>query len=138
MRVVADTNTVVSGTLWHGNPRRILDAARDDLIELFTSKALLAELQNVLRRGKFAERLLLSNHTAHEVVRNYAYLATVIHVEETERVVIRDPDDDAVIACAKASHSDFIVSGDNDLLDLGEHQGIRILDPTDFLSDLGL
>lgn len=138
MRVVADTNTVVSGTLWHGNPRRILDAARDDLIELFTSKALLAELQNVLGRGKFAERLLLSNHTAYEVVRNYAYLATVIHVEETERVVIRDPDDDAVIACAKASHYDFIVSGDNDLLELGEYQGIRILDPAGFLSDLGL
>ncbi len=54
MRVTADTNTIVSGSLWHGNPRRVLDAAHDGLIELFTSKILLEELKDVLGRGKFA------------------------------------------------------------------------------------
>jgi len=48
MRVVADTNIVVSGLLWKGNPRRLLDAARDGTIDLFTSAVLLTELEDVL------------------------------------------------------------------------------------------
>jgi putative PIN family toxin of toxin-antitoxin system len=54
MRVVADTNVVVSGLLWRGNPRRVLDAARDGIIELFTSIVLLEELEDVLSRERFA------------------------------------------------------------------------------------
>jgi putative PIN family toxin of toxin-antitoxin system len=50
MRVVADTNIAVSGLLWRGNPRRVLDAARDSIIELFTSTNLLEELEDVLGR----------------------------------------------------------------------------------------
>ena len=138
MRVTADTNTVISGSLWHGNPRRILDAAHDGLIELFTSKTLMEELQEVLNRGKFAERLAASNRTAREVVRNYAFVATVVNVTKTDRVVIRDPDDDAVIACAVMSQSDVIVSGDYDLLDLKEYRGIRILTASELLAELGL
>ncbi|MGB9179188.1 MAG: putative toxin-antitoxin system toxin component, PIN family [Pyrinomonadaceae bacterium] len=57
MRVVADTNIVVSGLLWRGNPRRVMDAARDGIIELFTSVPLLEELEDVLSREKFAARL---------------------------------------------------------------------------------
>ncbi len=57
MRVVADTNIVVSGLLWRGNPRLILDAARDGGIDLYTSGALLDELEEVLVREKFSGRL---------------------------------------------------------------------------------
>jgi len=54
MQVVADTNIVISGLLWRGNPRQILDAARDGIIGLFTSFMLLEELEDVLSREKFA------------------------------------------------------------------------------------
>ncbi len=57
MKVVADTNVVVSGLLWHGPSRQVLDAACAGSIQLFTTTVLLAELQDVLRRPKFAERL---------------------------------------------------------------------------------
>ena len=50
MRVVVDTNTIVSGLFWHGAPRRVLDAARTGRIQLFTSPVLLAELEDVLSR----------------------------------------------------------------------------------------
>lgn len=56
-RIVPDTNIVISGVLWRGNPRRVLDAARDKIIELFTSPVLLEELEDVLIREKFARRL---------------------------------------------------------------------------------
>ena len=58
MRIVADTNTVVSGLLWRGKQRRILDAARDGIVELCISDALLYELEDVLSRPKFSKRLV--------------------------------------------------------------------------------
>ena len=64
MRVVADTNIVVSGLLWRGNPRRLLEAAREGTIDLFTSAALLAELEDVLSRAKFAQRLVSAGSLA--------------------------------------------------------------------------
>lgn len=63
MRVVADTNTVVSGLLWHGAPRQVLDVARAGTLELYTSALLLAELADVLQGPKFAQRLTLVDVT---------------------------------------------------------------------------
>ncbi|MGZ8844502.1 MAG: putative toxin-antitoxin system toxin component, PIN family [Pyrinomonadaceae bacterium] len=57
MRVVADTNIIVSGLLWRGNPRLVLEAARDGLIDLYASAVLLDELEEVLSREKNRERL---------------------------------------------------------------------------------
>ena len=138
MRVTADTNTIVSGSLWHGNPRRILEAAHSGTIELFTSLKLIAELEEVLGRGKFAAIISKAESSPREIVRNYRLVATVINAEPVDPVVIRDPDDDEVIACAVASRSEVIVSGDNDLLDLKRYKNIRILTATELLSELNL
>ena len=124
--------------LWRGNPRRILDAARDGIIELYTSPALLEELEDVLSREKFAARLSVANVTVQELVSGYSALATVIEAEPIEPVILRDPDDDAVLACALSADAEVIVSGDSDLLDLKEHKGIRILQATEFLAELAL
>ncbi len=96
MRIVADTNIVVSALLWRGNPRRLLDAARDRIIELFTSAVLLEELEEVLSREKFASRLEAAEVTAHELILGYAALATIVEAEPIEPVIVADPDDDAV------------------------------------------
>lgn len=138
MRAVPDTNIVVSGLLWRGNPRRVLDAARDGIIELYTSSALLEELEDVLSREKFAKRLEAADVTVQELVEGYSALATVIDAEPIEPVIIRDPDDDAVIACAFSAEAEIIVSGDDDLLELKEYQGIRILTATKLLAELSL
>ena len=138
MRIVADTNIVISGLFWHGNPRRILDAARDGIIELYTRPALLDELAEVLRRDKFAARLEAANASVQQLAEDYAALATVIDPVTLEPIVIRDLDDDAVLACAISAECEYIVSGDDDLLDLKGHGDISILTATDFLSELHL
>ncbi|HXG68464.1 MAG TPA: putative toxin-antitoxin system toxin component, PIN family [Blastocatellia bacterium] len=138
MRVVADTNVVVSGLLWRGNPRRVLDAARDGIIELYTSAALLEELEAVLSREKFATRLEAANLTVHELVVGYAALATVIEADAIEPVILADPDDDTVLACALAAQCEVIASGDSHLLDLKQYQGIRIVTATELLAELSL
>ena len=127
MRVVADTNTLVSGLLWHGNPRRILDAARAGTLQMYTTAALLAELEEVLQRPKFAQRLALAGVTSHTLVFGYAALARLVEPAEIAPVILADPDDDAVLACAVAVRAEIIVSGDSHLLDLKEYEGIPIV-----------
>jgi putative PIN family toxin of toxin-antitoxin system len=136
MRAVADTNILVSGLLWHGPPRNVLDAARAGHLSLFTTASLLAELQDVLLRPKFAERLKRAGFTADELVVGYAALASLVQPAAMEPVITADPDDDAVLACAIAARANVIVSGDPHLLHLRDYRGIRILTAVQLLAEL--
>jgi putative PIN family toxin of toxin-antitoxin system len=122
--------------MWRGKSRRILDAARAGDIQLFTTVVLLAELEDVLGREKFAARLASIAVTPRELILGYAALASVIEPAEIEPVVLADPDDDAVIACAVAAHCEVIVSGDSHLLDLKEYQGVRIVTAAELVAEI--
>ena len=126
MRVVADTNSVVSAFLWGGLPVQVLSAAREKRISLFASAALIAELEVVLRREKFAARIASVASSADELVLGYRALVSIVRATAIAPIS-RDPDDDRVLACALAAEANFIVSGDGDLLSLGDFRGIRIL-----------
>lgn len=126
MRVVADTNIVVSGLLWHGPPRQVLDRARRGEIHLFTSIELLEELEDVLQRKKFSRRLRLASVSPDYLVFGYANLTQLVRPATIEPVVLEDPDDDAVLACALAAQAQAIVSGDSHLLDLRRHREVSI------------
>jgi len=136
MRVVADTNIVISGLLWRGNPRRVLDAAREGTIDLFTSAVLLAELEDVLGRDRFKKRLESAGVSPHDLVLGYAGLASVIQPASIEPVVLADPDDDAVLACAVAARGEIIVSGDGHLLGLSLYGDIRILTAAELIAEI--
>lgn len=64
MRIVADTNVIVSAFLWGGTPRRLLDAFQTRQFELFTSRDLVAELEEVLSRETFAKQFSQTRFTA--------------------------------------------------------------------------
>jgi predicted nucleic acid-binding protein len=51
-------------------------------------------------------------------------------------VIADDPDDDAVLSCAKEGNAAYIVTGDRDLLSLGVYEGIKIVTPVQFLQAL--
>lgn len=127
MKIVLDTNTVISGLFWNGAPRQVLDLARRGLISLYISPDLLAELAVVLGREKFIERLKLAPVTVDDLLYGYAALAQVILPVRFEPVVEADPDDDKVLACVKTAHTDVIVSGDIHLLDLKEFEETSIV-----------
>ena len=134
MKVVLDNNTVVSGLLWHGHSRRILDLAREGSLSLYTSTTLLAELDDVLTRAKFATRLARIHGDAKTLSEGYLTLAETVEPTYTPQVVKLDPDDDRVLACALAVGADYIISGDRHLLDLGNYEDIPILNAADFLA----
>ncbi len=128
MRFVLDTNLLVSGVIADGLPRRLVDGAQAGEFELCTSEVLLAELLDVLPRGKFAQRLGQAGLTPQGIVDDLRRLAVVASPTATPRVVPTDPDDDHVIAAAVAGQADLIASGDKrDLLPMGSFAGIPII-----------
>lgn len=132
MRLVLDTNTVVSGLLWDKAPSHLIRVGLDKRVELFTSQALILELEDVLPRRKFGRRVAASGFTIAELVARYALLAPVMVPAVIARVSA-DPDDDHVLACALGAQADLIVSGDRHLLDLKAYQGIPIVSAAEAL-----
>ena len=79
MRLVFDTNVVTSGLLWNGAPAQLIEAARADDIELFSSRILLAELTRILRRAKFSKAIAASGLALEELVLGYAELVLLVN-----------------------------------------------------------
>lgn len=134
MRVVLDTNTVISGFLWGSYPRQILDLVRNQQIDIYTSSALIEELLDVLSRPKFAQRLkAVIQETPEALVNNYRNLVEIVEIYTVEKIIINDPDDDQVLACAVSSSADYIISDDQDLLTLKLDQNIPIVTAREFM-----
>ena len=127
MRVVLDTNIVVSALLWGGVPYRLLVHAQMGVIELVTSPTLIAELNMVLARTHLGVRVTAQNMTVDGLVAQYQALAHIITPQFVPAIVANDPDDDHVLACAVEGGANLIVSGDKHLLNLGgQYLGIPI------------
>ncbi|HJX16945.1 MAG TPA: putative toxin-antitoxin system toxin component, PIN family [Acidiferrobacterales bacterium] len=128
-----DTNCVVSAFLWGGTPRQIIDAAVEGQCQLFTSGALLAELEEVLARGKFRPRFLSAQTSVAQILAEYTGQVTVVHAASISPTITADPDDDQVLACAVTAQADLIVSGDRHLLDLKQYRDIPVATPAEAL-----
>lgn len=131
LRIVADTNVIVSAVLWGGTPGRLIAAAVEGGIQLFTSQALLDELADVIHRKKLTKAVALTGQTAEQILHDYRRLAHRVSARALTAQVSRDADDDHVLACALAARADLIVSGDRDLSDLKEFEGMPIVRPAE-------
>jgi putative PIN family toxin of toxin-antitoxin system len=128
LRLVLDTNIVVSALLWQGAPRRLLQLATDnEAVMLFTSAALIDELRNTLGYRKFEKRLADAGSSVEDVIALYKSIAEIIIAAPPARWVPRDQDDDIVVATAVGGSAHAIVSGDRDLLDLEQVAGMIVL-----------
>jgi putative PIN family toxin of toxin-antitoxin system len=135
VRIVLDTNVVMSALLWRGTPYRLLDAIQQrSSTQLYSSAALLEELADVLTRPSATKRLALIEKTAATVLADYVEVIELVTPTTVPRVVPGDIDDDQVIAAAVAAKANLIVSGDRKhLLPLGSHAGITIVDVAEAL-----
>jgi putative PIN family toxin of toxin-antitoxin system len=127
VRLVLDANTALSGLLWGGPPGRFILAAQRGETEIASSVALLTELRDVLGRDKFARRLTHRGFAGVRVFADYVALVTIVAPALITPTILRDPDDDAVLAAALGARADLIVSGDVHLLNLKSFQGIDIV-----------
>lgn len=127
MRVLLDTNVLVSAVLSGGLPRRLLDHALRGRFVLVTGDDLLDEFEDVVRDRFGFDR------SAARLVR--AELDTIAELAQPRDLApaSRDPDDDVVLATAVAGGAEAVVTGDKDLLVLEPHAGIPILTPRQFV-----
>lgn len=130
MRVLFDTNVLVSAVLFGGLPRELLQRALRGEFDVVTSVRLMAEFEEVL-----VERFNLGPKIAQAVRSEYELLAHVVRPRRVPRIA-RDPDDNEVLAAAVTGAADFIVTGDSDLLALERHGGRAILTPRRFEDQL--
>jgi len=133
MRVVADTNVLISALMFGGLPGRFLDLALGRRFTLLASKALLDELDEKLR-GKFA----VSESDALVIRAKLEGSAELADPDFQLNAVPDDPDDNRVLECAVAGKADWIVSGDRHLLRIGRYAGIAIVTVRQFVETAGL
>lgn len=133
MRIVVDTNILVSGFLWGGVPLRVLELARSKSISIISSEPLIAEFTLVIFRDKFTERFQQIGRTPDEFLADYRNLVEIVQPAEIEPVVLNDPPDDAVLACALGGNAEYIISGNRHLLNLNSYHSIPIMTATNFL-----
>jgi uncharacterized protein len=126
MRLVLDTNVIVSALLWHGSPSKVFRSGLEEGHSFFTSPPLLAELTRVLLRPKLRLQIAKSQLSITDVIRVYSESTTSVEPVRTPRIV-SDPDDDVVIGTALAAKADFIVTGDLALLSIVQYGGVRIV-----------
>jgi uncharacterized protein len=129
VRVVLDTNVLVSGIGWSGPPAAIVDAALAGRVTPLTTSALLSELTRALGYPK-----LKSIAPAAETLVQLLRAAFIVVDVERRIAVCADETDNRVLEAAVNGGADYIVTGDKHLLELDPFEGIRIVRPAEFLS----
>ena len=129
MKVVLDTNVFVSGVFFSGPPFQILQAWKNGKIQLVISPEILEEYQHV-------GEILAEEYPAIDLepmLDHVIHHAAVFSAPPFPERVCDDPDDDKFLACALASGSNLVISGDRHLLKVSGYQNIDVLKPRDFL-----
>ena len=133
MRVVLDTNVIVSALNFPGNERLVLELALRGRFEFYLSLFILEEVAGVLVRkfGWDEERTA----QAMGVIEN---AATIIDPPRLDELIEGGHADNRVLECAVAASADYLITGDRrHLLPIGERQGTWIVNAPRFLSELG-
>jgi putative PIN family toxin of toxin-antitoxin system len=132
VRVVLDTNAVVSALLFSGISSKLVSLWQKGSITPLLSREVLDEYLRVLSYPKFE----LSEKEIKELIQEEILPYTeVVKPKRRLRVVQRDPSDNKFLECAVAGNARVIISGDKDLLSLRRYRQIRIQSPAQFLDD---
>jgi len=132
LRITADTNVIVSGLNFRGNPRRMLAAAEAGAIRLCVSPAILAEVADVLQREKFGWDVA----DAKEATDWISQISDNVAPTQPVDVIKDDPSDNRILECAAAARSRYVISGDKHLLRLKSFEGKPIVTVAEFLAIL--
>lgn len=131
IRLVLDTNVIVSGLIFGGKPEKVLEAIETESnLSAVTTPILEAELIEILTQ-RF-------NFRIDKIADTKDYISDNFEVVNPSRTIdaVRDKDDNRVLEAALEGKCSYIVTGDKDLLDLGEYKGIKIVTADQFLQEV--
>src|SRR4030066_247633 len=129
LKVVLDTNVLISAILFGGKPRQILEKAIRGEIRLCLSEPILEELKGVLQRPKFD----YSPEMIQFILTELMGIADFVNPSETIDVVLEDPDDNRILECGVEAGANYIITGDSHLLKLSRYLNIEVLNVAAFL-----
>ena len=127
MKIVVDTNVLISGVFFGGFPRKVLSSIVGNRVTACATTEIISEYEEVVQemvdrqQGKINRNILLPLINAMEIIEPVS-----------EVTICRDPDDDKFLGCAKDAHALYIVSGDKDLLVLEHYENIQIVTAREF------
>ena len=134
MRVVLDTNIIISGLNFRGNERLVLELARRGRFELYLSPFILQEAAGVLAR-KFG----WSEERSTQVLRMLQSTAIVVEPQRILSVIEKNHADNQILACALEASADYLITGDRrHLLPLETYRNVQIINASQFLSLLDM
>jgi putative PIN family toxin of toxin-antitoxin system len=128
MKVVFDTNVLVSAFVSEGVCSKLLGRARRGQFQLITSSFILKEFEAVLLKKLSATK----SETKQGLRILTEAVSDIVKPSQTLSGICRDPDDDNILACIIAASADYLVTGDSDLLQMRDFRGTRIITPRDF------
>ena len=130
MNIAADTNFLVSATQWNYSvSHKLLQKLIINNVEIFTTKEVLDELAEVLKRD-----FLYNEEEIKNILERVLQFVTLVTSSKKLDIVKEDPDDNKIIECAIESNADYIISYDKHLLKLREYENIKIITPEEALS----
>jgi len=136
LKIVLDTNTLVSAIGWEGPPARILQACRTGQFSLITSPQLLEELTRVLTYPKL--RIVAQHPDLPEVLKWLHAPEQVVIPRRAVHIITVDSPDNRALEAAVEGKADVIISGDEHLLSLKIFEGIPILNAATFCRKWGV
>lgn len=129
VRVVIDTNVVISALLFGGTPGKLVALWETGRIQPFATPAVIDEYLRVLAYPRFR---LSEAEIEYLLYRRILPYFEIVEPQPGPPVITEDPADDAFLYCAVAAGAAAIISGDHHLLALGVFRGIPIVAPASF------
>jgi len=131
IKVVLDTNVFISALFWKGPPYQIFKKILEGTILNFISPPILNEVQE-----RLLNKFKLPPEKVKEFLEIIIFSSTIVYPKKKLEIVKRDPADNKIIECAVEAKVSFIISGDKHLLEIKKYNGIKIITPKKFLSQI--
>ncbi|GHV82551.1 PIN domain-containing protein [Spirochaetia bacterium] len=128
MKIVIDTNVIISAAFWGGSPQKVVDMVFNKSVEVVVSNEIIEEYRDIFVEIMQKYPNKQPNFSSDNIVAISKIISPYTHIE-----ICRDPDDNKFIECAIDGDCLFIVSGDDDLLAIGGYDDITILTVKHFL-----
>lgn len=125
MKVVFDTNVLLSSTLWDGSvAQKLLFKLIRSEAKIYSSKEIILEYKRVLRRD-----FDYSDKEIKQIISKILSFVTIVTPKQQVEIVKDDPDDNKIVECAIESSSKYIITYDKHLLKIRKYNKIKIIKP---------
>ncbi|MBS3102717.1 putative toxin-antitoxin system toxin component, PIN family [Candidatus Woesearchaeota archaeon] len=133
LKLVLDTNTLVSAFFWEGNEAELLRKIEQGKARLYITGDILSEIEQVIKRSKFNDVMGKANLTPDQIIQKIVSFSHLVIAPQLNIKVCRDEKDNKLLECAQSAKASYLVSGDDDLLSLKEYEKIPIIRASEML-----